>query len=97
MSMASRCWAGLLCCVTLQIERRYQAGQAAAASSAVHCRSQPPHFQLLAWVPLMMTVWAGRLTPQARVAVDTSTCSQRLVGGRHCNERSLEVASGSSP
>lgn len=28
---------------------------------------------LLTWVPLMMTVWAGRLTPQARVAVDTST------------------------
>ena len=22
----------------------------------------------------MMTVWAGRLTPHARVAVDTSTC-----------------------
>ena len=23
----------------------------------------------------MMTVWAGRLTPHARVAVDTSTCT----------------------
>ena len=25
-------------------------------------------------VPLIITVWAGRLTPQARVAVDISTC-----------------------
>jgi hypothetical protein len=30
---------------------------------------------LLTCVPLMMTVCAGRLTPHARVAVHTSTCS----------------------
>lgn len=30
---------------------------------------------LYTWVPLMMTVWAGRLTPHASVAVDTSTCT----------------------
>ena len=36
---------------------------------------QLPLAGLYTWVPLMMTVWAGRLTPQARVAVDTSTCT----------------------
>jgi hypothetical protein len=31
-------------------------------------------------VPLMMTVWAGRFTPHASVAVDTSTY-KHTVGG----------------
>lgn len=32
-----------------------------------------PFSGLYTWVPLMMTVWAGRLTPHASVDVDTST------------------------
>ena len=36
---------------------------------------QAPFSGLYTWVPLMITVWAGRFTPQASVAVDTSTCS----------------------
>ena len=36
--------------------------------------SQDPLAGLYTWVPLMMTVWAGRLTPHAKVAVDTRTC-----------------------
>jgi hypothetical protein len=31
--------------------------------------SNPPFSALYTWVPLIMTVWAGRLTPQAKVAV----------------------------
>lgn len=34
---------------------------------------QRPFSGLYTWVPLMMTVWAGRFTPQARVAVETKT------------------------
>ena len=36
---------------------------------------QLPLAGLYTWVPLMMTVWAGRFTPHASVAVDTKTCS----------------------
>lgn len=35
----------------------------------------------LTCVPLMMTVCAGRLTPQARVAVEMRTCSEGGEGG----------------
>ncbi len=37
---------------------------------------QAPFSGLYTWVPLMMTVCAGRFTPHASVAVETSTCKQ---------------------
>jgi hypothetical protein len=38
------------------------------------CTYTCTHTSSHTWVPLMMTVCAGRFTPQANVAVDTSTC-----------------------
>jgi len=43
---------------------------------------QAPFSGLYTWVPLMMTVCAGRLTPHASVAVDTSTCNHH----RRCED-----------
>jgi hypothetical protein len=36
---------------------------------------KPPFWGLYSCVPLMITVWAGRLTPQASVAVQHNTCA----------------------
>ena len=41
---------------------------------------KPPFCGLYSCVPLMMTVCAGRLTPQASVAVQHSTCSDMARG-----------------
>ena len=54
-------------CTPCTLGLRQQTGQSAAASGQARSGR-------LACVPLMMTLCAGRLTPQASVAVDTSTC-----------------------
>ena len=45
----------------------------------------PPFCGLYSWVPLMITVCAGRLTPQASVAVQHSTCRQAAPQKSGCN------------